>query len=85
MGSSPTPPVAMDGTGAVTMNPVTQIAPEHYRTAEESREVFDRATHRYLGMSGDEFVAAWDAGEFEDVERPEVAQVVMLLPLVGRS
>lgn len=67
------------------MNPVTQIAPEHYRTAEESREVFDRAAHRYLGMSGDEFLTAWDAGEFEDVERPEVAQVVMLLPLVGRS
>jgi hypothetical protein len=75
----------MSRIGAITMNPVTQIAPEHYRTAEESREVFDRATHRYLDMSGDEFLTAWDAGEFEDVERPEIAQVVMLLPLVGRS
>jgi hypothetical protein len=69
----------------MTVKSITQIVPDHYRTAEESREIFDRATHRYMRMSGDEFVAAWDAGEFEDVERPEVAQVVMLLPVVAPS
>jgi hypothetical protein len=56
-----------------------------FATAEESRDVFDRAAHRYLDMSGDAFIAAWEAGQFdEDPCRPGVAQVTMLLPLVGR-
>ncbi len=67
------------------MSPVAET-PSQYRTAEESREVFDRAARRYLNMSAEEFIATYDAGEFDaDPCRPEVAQVAMLLPLVGRS
>jgi hypothetical protein len=66
--------------------PATETAPQpHLVNPAESREIFDRAARRYLGISGDEFIAAWEAGELDDdAERPEVARVAMLLPLVGR-
>ncbi|MGH2759149.1 MAG: hypothetical protein ACRDKJ_06235, partial [Actinomycetota bacterium] len=47
-----------------------------------AREVFDAAARHYLGMSGDEFLAAWRAGDFKDEDRTAVLAVVMLLPLV---
>ena len=55
-------------------------------TPEEAREAFDRIARRELGMSGEEFLRRWDAGEFRDdpEERPGLEEVVMLLPLVGR-
>ena len=57
----------------------------HYLTPEEGRALFDRQAHRYLKMSGDEFIRRWDAGEFDDnPDRPEVMRVAMLLPL-GRK
>jgi hypothetical protein len=43
-------------------------------------ELLDEAAHRYLGINGEEFVRAWDAGKFEDPDRPEVMRVAMLLP-----
>jgi hypothetical protein len=50
---------------------------------EEGRELFDRQAMRYLKMSGEEFVRAWDAGEFDDPDSsPDVMRVAMLLPLV---
>jgi hypothetical protein len=52
-------------------------------TQEEGRELFDRQAWRYLKMSGDEFIRAWDAGEFEDPDSsPDVMRIAMLLPLV---
>lgn len=56
-------------------------------TQEEGRELFDRQAPRYLNMSGDEVIRAWDAGEFDDPDDrskngPEVMRVAMLLPLV---
>lgn len=52
---------------------------------QEARELLDKQARRYLGMSGEEFIRAWDAGEFDaDPDRPEVMRVAMLLPL-GRS
>lgn len=50
-------------------------------TREEGRELFDRQAERYLGMSGDEFLRAWDAGAFEDPDSSEVMRIAMLLPL----
>ena len=52
-------------------------------TAEEGREMFDQVARRRLGMSGDEFIRRWDAGEFDgEPERLDVMDVAMLLPLV---
>ena len=53
-------------------------------TREEGRELFDRLARGYLRMSGAEFVRAWEAGDFQnDAEQPEVAQLVMLMPLAA--
>ncbi len=51
---------------------------------EEGRELLDQAAQRLLGMSGDDFRRAWDAGEFDaEPERLGVAEVAMLLPFGG--
>lgn len=51
----------------------------------EGRELLDRQAQRYLGVSGDEFVRSWDAGEYGDPDdrtknSPGVMRVAMLLP-----
>lgn len=50
---------------------------------EDARELFDEATQEHLGMSGEEFLRRWDAGEFaDDPDRPEVIEVAVLIPPV---
>jgi hypothetical protein len=45
------------------------------------RALLDEAARHYLGVSGEEFMRAWDAGEYDsDPDRPEVMRVAMLLP-----
>jgi hypothetical protein len=39
----------------------------HWASAEEGRAMFDRQARELVGMSGDEFIRRWDAGEFRDV------------------
>jgi len=51
-------------------------------TLEEGRALVDRLARRHLGMSGEAFMRAWEAGELdEQAERPEVVYMAMLLPL----
>jgi hypothetical protein len=50
-------------------------------TREEGLALLDRETRRYLQISAEEFIRAWEAGEFdEDPDRPDVMYVAMLLP-----
>jgi len=54
---------------------------------EESRELFNRQAKLYLGISGDEFIQRWDAGEYGDPDdrsknSPGVMRLAMLLPFV---
>jgi hypothetical protein len=49
---------------------------------DEGRALFERQARKYLGMSGDEFLRKWDAGEIDDPDRSEVLTVVFLIPLV---
>lgn len=53
-------------------------------TATEGRRLLDDAARRWLSMSRDEFIAAWESGQFVDDERLGVQQVAMLLPF-GRA
>jgi hypothetical protein len=55
-------------------------------TRDEGSALLDRQARRLLDMSGEEFIAAWDAGDFngDTPERPEIVTLVMLLPF-GRS
>lgn len=57
-------------------------------TREEGWGLLDKQARRYLDMSAEEFIEAWEAGQFDaDPDRPEVMHVAMLLPFVrnGRS
>jgi hypothetical protein len=47
---------------------------------EEGRAMLDRAARQDLGISGDEFLAKWDAGKYEDADDPAVTRVAMLIP-----
>lgn len=47
---------------------------------EEGKAMFDRAAREALEISGDEFLAKWDAGEYEDIDDPAVTRVAMLIP-----
>jgi hypothetical protein len=50
-------------------------------TREEGLALLDREARRYLQISAEEFIRAWEAGEFdEDPDRPNVMYVAMLLP-----
>ena len=51
-------------------------------THEEGLALLDREARRYLQMTAEEFIRAWEAGEFDDdPDRPDVMYVAMLLPL----
>ena len=57
----------------------------HELSPTEARDVLDGMARHYLGMSGEEFLRAWDAGEIvASRERPEVIRVAMLAQL-GRE
>ena len=53
---------------------------------EEARTVFDEAARYELGISGEEFLRRWDAGEFRPVpDTPDgrkIGRLVMILDLV---
>lgn len=49
-------------------------------TPEEWRQLLEERARRYMGMSADEFVRAWNAGEIKNPDRPEVMSVLMLIP-----
>jgi len=51
-------------------------------TPEQGREIFDRQARQRLGMSGEEFIRAWDAGEFGDRHDSDLMGIAMMLPLV---
>jgi hypothetical protein len=50
---------------------------------EEGQALFDRLTHRYFQMSGEDFLRAWKEGriDLDQVESPDAERVLMMLPL----
>ncbi len=68
-------------------NPIPDAAdlPEVYEpTREESRAMFDAEVQRLLGISGQEFLDRYDAGEFrgpeEDLVERRANHLIMLIP-----
>ncbi|MEO3856276.1 hypothetical protein [Acrocarpospora sp. B8E8] len=49
-------------------------------TEAEGRALFDREARTVLGISGEEFLDHWDAGDYADWDDPESAGLVMLIP-----
>lgn len=52
-----------------------------YITDDEAMEILEQQAQQNLHMSAREFIAAWKADEIENPDRPEVIDLVMLLPL----
>lgn len=50
-------------------------------TPDEGRRIFEQQAQQRLGITGQEFIRRWDAGEYEAVDTPEVIGLAMLLPL----
>jgi len=48
----------------------------------EGVEILDRSARRKLGISGEEFIRRWDAGEYAEVEDVKAQEVASLLPFV---
>lgn len=54
-----------------------------YLTDDEARAVFDETARYYMGISGEEFLRRWDAGEWQDdPDHSPVMNVVSSLSLV---
>ena len=53
-----------------------------FLSREEGRALFDQRARNLLGISGDEFLRRWDAGEYDamvdDPDHPEIVDLVML-------
>jgi hypothetical protein len=56
---------------------------------EEAYELFDRHARKHLGISGEEFLRRWDAGEIGPVpDTPEgrgLGELVMMMPFARRT
>lgn len=62
--------------------------PVDYVTEDEGRKLFDAQTRKLLGLSADEFLGKWDAGEYQDVADQagsrHIMHLAMLIPF-GRQ
>lgn len=66
--------------------PEDTVAQIHTLTPAEARALFDRQARKLMGMSGDEFLRRYDAGEFDAIlddfdQHPEIMQLVMISSL----
>ena len=64
------------------------IAPKHVDSGirllddDEARQQFDRQAQRLMGISGDEFLRRYDAGEFDDLQDDRQQDAVMKLAML---
>jgi hypothetical protein len=49
-------------------------------TAEQECALQEHEAQKYLGISADEFVRRWHAGEYDGVDNSNVIRVAMLFP-----
>ncbi|ETW93396.1 MAG: hypothetical protein ETSY1_39415 [Candidatus Entotheonella factor] len=52
-------------------------------TKAEGMALLEQESRRYFNMSAQEFIHAWEQGQFDDnTDQPDVMYVAMLLPFV---
>ena len=75
--------VATDNTEANPYKGLIAVLPEAVEVDySEGAAILDRAARRKLQMSGEEFIARWDAGDLGgDEENVAAQEVAMLLPM----
>ncbi|ETW97625.1 MAG: hypothetical protein ETSY1_21915 [Candidatus Entotheonella factor] len=67
------------------MEPLVQQTNGHIKelTPEEARALFDQEARQHFGMSGQAFIVAWEAGQFDhDPDQPDLINLIMMLPTV---
>ena len=65
--------------GSAPADEVEQSDGIRFLNEEESREYFDRQARRLLGISGDEYLRRYDAGEYDrDLDDRELRAVMKL-------
>lgn len=61
------------------------LPPLVYVSPAEGRRMFDEAAREWTGMTGDEFIVRWKAGEFaelpDDLEHRRILELVVMIPL----
>ncbi len=76
-------------TQAENVDPVDESADDSIRfvTPEEGMRIFDEEARRLLGISGEEFLRRWDAGEYlpEPDDHPGVMGLWLLMPFAGHA
>ena len=65
---------------ALCDNPTCGCTAVRELTPEEQRAQIDEEARRVLGITGEEFAAAWRAGHYRDDPNPRVTSLAMLLP-----
>lgn len=69
---------------SVTLDEVESAVSTEEVTPEEGRQILDEAARRWLGISGEDFLAAWRTGQYaESEDDPHVAKVALLIPFAG--
>lgn len=69
----------------MSMHTDEKLPPVRELTHEESRELFDQQAQSWLGISGEEFIRRYDAGEFSDEQLdrdPDIVYLAMKLAVV---
>ncbi len=59
---------------------VDDLPPVEWLSAEEARALFDERARKIAGMSGEDFVRRWEAGEIEDADDSELMALVLMIP-----
>ena len=71
-----------------TETKVRKLEPPSVLPTEEARALFDAEASHWVGVSGEEFLRRWDAGEYRDIpDTPEgrrIMSVIYLIPF-GRQ
>jgi hypothetical protein len=56
----------------------------HWMNQQEGRAFFEEQARKLLGISGEEFLRRWEAGEYDeladDPEHPEILRLATLIP-----
>jgi hypothetical protein len=70
----------------VSIPETSTIEGVQFVSPEEAAELFDQQARELVGMSGDEFLRRWDAGEFRELfdhpDHRDLTHLVMLMTLV---
>jgi hypothetical protein len=60
-----------------------------YVTPEEGRRMFDEAARKWMGISGEEFIRRWEAGEYWGIaDEPgnfHIGDLISMIPLARQE